>query len=291
LDIGVFCSGDRTTVIVEDLIVREMGGRASDGLAGRGFEVQNGANADVRRLLLFHARDTAAVVDVGAVLTAEDVTIRDTLGVELDGSWGRAVGVQRDSDVDLTRLHVERSAEVAVLVHARSAARLADFIAREIRSCDLTGRGGSGIQVQEGSTTHIVRMTIDDVRSFGVAALGSAVIEVQDVRVDRVRAQACGVDHCMEAPFGVGIASYNDSSVQVTGFVVTEAELCGVHLGGGGALDLLRGEVARSTVGACVGVSGYDVARLNREVRYRENGTNLDATELPVPEPLEASPL
>jgi hypothetical protein len=45
--------------------------------------------------------------------------------------------------------------------------------------------------------------------------------------------------------------------------------------------------VAESAIGACVQVEGYDLSRLMTDVSYRDNGANLQATSLPVPEPLE----
>ena len=50
-------------------------------------------------------------------------------------------------------------------------------------------------------------------------------------------------------------------------------------------VDLSSGEVRENLIGACVQAAGYDVARLTDDVRYIENGTNLDSVELPVPDP------
>ena len=38
-------------------------------------------------------------------------------------------------------------------------------------------------------------------------------------------------------------------------------------------------------LGACVQVEGYEVQRLSDAVIYRDNGVNLEATDLPLPEP------
>jgi hypothetical protein len=57
-----------------------------------------------------------------------------------------------------------------------------------------------------------------------------------------------------------------------------------VQLALDGSIDLSDGEVSGALVGACVQVPGYDIARLQDRVLYRDNGTNLDVTTLPIPE-------
>ena len=61
-----------------------------------------------------------------------------------------------------------------------------------------------------------------------------------------------------------------------------------MQVAGDAALDLAEGEVRGNTIGACVQVDGYDVTRLQDRVLYEENGVNLDATTLPVPDALGA---
>ena len=66
-------------------------------------------------------------------------------------------------------------------------------------------------------------------------------------------------------------------------FVVARAELCGLQLARGGQVDLADGEVREHAIGVCVQVDDYDLDRLG--VRFVDNGVNLQATSLPVPEP------
>ncbi|MCH6550946.1 MAG: hypothetical protein IH804_02900 [Planctomycetes bacterium] len=55
--------------------------------------------------------------------------------------------------------------------------------------------------------------------------------------------------------------------------------------------DLERGVVSDSEVGVCVQSDGYDLSRLQMDVQYRDNTTNLDTTALPVPEvPMSIDP-
>jgi hypothetical protein len=55
----------------------------------------------------------------------------------------------------------------------------------------------------------------------------------------------------------------------------------------GGTMDLEDGIVAGNVVcGANVQTPGFDLRRLERGVRWRDNGLDLDMTHLPVPSPV-----
>jgi hypothetical protein len=71
----------------------------------------------------------------------------------------------------------------------------------------------------------------------------------------------------------------------VDGFVIRDADLCGVQLAGESSLDLRDGLVSEAEIGACIQVDGYDLSRLMEDVVYRDNTVNADTTMLPVPDP------
>lgn len=50
-------------------------------------------------------------------------------------------------------------------------------------------------------------------------------------------------------------------------------------------MDLSEGEIAFNGIGANVQTEGFDARRLSENVRYHDNGANLDASELLVPDP------
>ena len=83
----------------------------------------------------------------------------------------------------------------------------------------------------------------------------------------------------------VGAGSYGYARLSLTRFNIEAAELCGVHVGLDGEVDLVDGEVSACAIGACVNAEGYDLDRISGTVRYRDNAANLDTTALPVPDP------
>ena len=90
------------------------------------------------------------------------------------------------------------------------------------------------------------------------------------------------------------------AAIGLDDFRVRGAETCGVFVSPDPTLaevgpvasappsvDLRNGVVEQSAIGACVQVDGYDLSRLNQGVEYRDNGTNLETTSLPVPGQVE----
>ena len=127
---------------------------------------------------------------------------------------------------------------------------------------------------------------IADSHGFGLSAISSDTdVELSDVRVSRTTPVECGSDTCPELSAGTGLGAYAGAMLSVERFVIEEAALCGVHVALFGDLDLAGGIVSGCLIGACVQVEGYDIARLTGGVRYRDNRTQLDTTELPVPDP------
>jgi hypothetical protein len=88
---------------------------------------------------------------------------------------------------------------------------------------------------------------------------------------------------CPEAGFGLG--AYNGGRIDANRFRIAGSNACGVHLALDGEVDLHQGEVRDNPIGVCLQIDGYDSMRLEDDVAYEGNDTNLTATTLPVPEP------
>jgi hypothetical protein len=115
-------------------------------------------------------------------------------------------------------------------------------------------------------------------------SLADASVELEDLGVVRVDRSECGCD----AIHGHGVAAVS-GAVRLSRFEVLDSATCGLFVApdpdwaGIPALDVDHGVVAHAAIGACVQVDGYDLARLMRDVVYRDNDVNLDSTSLPVP--------
>jgi len=91
-----------------------------------------------------------------------------------------------------------------------------------------------------------------------------------------------------ETHAGVGVSALS-SRLALTDFEVRNAQTCGIFLSlardsrAPPEVDLIRGEVSGSMIGACVQIDGYALERLTEDVDCVDNGVNLDSTGLRCP--------
>jgi hypothetical protein len=162
---------------------------------------------------------------------------------------------------------------------------MADCVVRDTESRVVDGTRGRGINVQDQARATIVRTLVLRAREAGiVAADPGAVIDMSDVRIEDTRRRACAVDTCPDEPLGIGTGAFREARITGTRFQIDASAICGLQVAIDGEIDLSAGEISGAEVGACVQVEGYDLERLTTGVLYRDNGINLDATMLPVPE-------
>ncbi|MCZ7680947.1 MAG: hypothetical protein M5U28_20050 [Sandaracinaceae bacterium] len=108
-EVGIFVEGG--TLTLSDVSVLDTLPRQPDGAFGAGLVVQGVVHLARARI----ARSRVSGITAsgpGTSLQLTDVVIRDTLGQESDGTFGRALSVQDGAQGEATRLLVERSREV-----------------------------------------------------------------------------------------------------------------------------------------------------------------------------------
>ncbi|NIS34455.1 MAG: hypothetical protein GWO04_32905 [Actinobacteria bacterium] len=192
------------------------------------------------------------------------------------------MAVQFGARLSATRLHVEGAPESGLVLHSDAEATLEDVVLSGVRSPATDFTIGHAIHAEAGATVTADRLLIEDVDRLGVSTT-EATAELRDVTIHRVRS-ACTREGC--TPFGYAVATER-GALSLTRFEIHEADTCGAFLfadAGGADVDLRDGVIASSTIGACVQVPSYDFGRLQADVIYRDNGANLEATMLPVPE-------
>jgi hypothetical protein len=220
--------------------------------------------------------------DPGTILELTDVAFRDVYGTaEIDG-FGRAIDVETGAHCNLSRVLVERATETALLfTGAGATGTLADLTVRDT----LPGEGGAegrALQVQLEAIVSVARFRSTRQREVALIAAGAgARMELFDVVIEETLPRAC----CPGFGAGIGAGSYLDAQLRIERFSIRDNALAGVQIARNGGMDLSQGEIRNNPVGANVQVPGYEFTRLSDRVSYRENGINLDAEELPVPDP------
>ena len=281
-DLGIFAAHEGTTLAARDLVVRDTRPRP-DGRVGRGLTSVEGASTTFANALFEGNREISLLfADSGTVAELTDVVVRDTLPDETTGAAGRALSVQDSAALRLARSLVERNPGLNLM-----AALSADLSAEDlvIRGVDgpVAGERGRGLVVQQGATARVLRGLLEGTRDAAVLVVGEGTsAEMEEVRILETCAQDCA--SCVRPAGGTALVSVHSAAVTLRDFEIRGADLCGVLLAQDGEIDLFSGRVAGCAIGGSLQVPGYDLDRLSAGVAYQDNGTNLDATSLPVPE-------
>ncbi|RLB55307.1 MAG: hypothetical protein DRJ42_06580 [Deltaproteobacteria bacterium] len=276
-----------TSATLTDAVISDTLPFESDGTDGRSIGVQEGGSLTATRVVVSRSHDTGIfLAHAGTEVVLTDVVVRDTAEQESDGKYGRGINVQGGSRLNATRVFVTRSHDTGVFVSGGSTATLTDVAVHDTEEQLSDGEGGSGVTAQSGATLEATRLLVRASRENGLMSLRS-VFDGRDVVVEDTRRSACD---CPEQSLGYGAAVIG-GSMTLDGFRISGSAICGLFVtdedGESGGLDVRRGIVDRAEIGACVQVADYRLERLTDEVVYRDNGTNLDSTRLPVPEPGE----
>ena len=274
------------TLTVEDAIVRRQSVSPSSGELGSGLAAGAGGHLTATRVRIEEATQVAIGIDA-ATMTLAEVQVAETRPRPSDGAGGHGVHVQRAGTVGIDRGLVERSGGAGIYVIGEgSQATLRDITVRDTqgaRFMDVDGILGHGLSAMDGARVEVMGGLFERNREVGVVAFLDAQVTLVDVDVLDTLERACIASGCAIGGAGTGIAAFENATVTASRFAVRRSALAGVQLGRGGQIDLHEGEVTDNTVGANVQSDGFDVARLNDRVVYRDNGVNLDSTELPVP--------
>jgi hypothetical protein len=274
-----------SSLVAEDVYIRDTLEDDFDGSFGRGFAVEQGASAELTRFIIERAYDMGIFVNSpSTTLSATDVIVRDVDGQRRDLIGGRGINVQDGPVADLSRVRVERTRELGIAVIGDVEVTMSDILVRDTRSQESDGEWGRGLGVAESARVTVTRAVI--ARSLGMGVvLAEAMLQAEHLRVTGVERQECVDTTCPTRALGFGIGSYfGGEGIDVRSFVVEDAVTCGVQVAADGGIDLETGLIQKSAIGACIQVPGYELSRLQTNVVYADNDTNLDFTELPVPE-------
>ncbi len=165
---------------------------ASDGLYGRGLNVEEGANVELVQAVFERNRDISIYVSgSNTILILSEVVVRDTMSKESDGTDGRGLEVKNGADTDITCAIFERNRRQGILALG-SATRLAlnDVVVRNTQGQESDGLGGYGLHALKGVTVEVTRATFEGNRGVGVLAFDSGTkMTLNDVVVRDTQGQ------------------------------------------------------------------------------------------------------
>jgi hypothetical protein len=277
-----------STLTVEDLLVR--GVRPGASATGIGLVAGSRTTLVARRVALDGCAGAAFAAlgyqpplmpGPGATIDVEDLFIARTGGGSGENS---AMVVHHGTTGPLRRVRLEDNSSASIVVSgAGTDVTFTDLVIAGTAARD-DGTFGRAFEVQNQAHASVVRARIERSHEVSVMAVARARLELEKVAIVESLERPCVATSCPDAPGGTGLGVYGEAVASASGLDVERARLCGVQVATDASLDLRGGSIANATIGACVQVAGYDVARLTDGVAFRENGTNVDTADHALPD-------
>ncbi len=253
--------------------------------------IATGAEGSIERF------DVDGVVGAGVVCLTEgsrcrivDTSVTGTETWERDDLLGQQIGLgfgilHNDAALELERV-VLSSNRAYGAQFIRGTVSIEDLVVSQTREDEVSRYGGVGMTASSGTRVTGGFVDIESNRGMGLGAFGEGTtIDLTDVRIVMTAQNPCADDGCAEDPGGVGAVARGGGAVTLRRFEIAQSALAGVMIAEGGQADLHQGTVRSNPIGANVQDPTFDISRLQDDVTYVDNDSNLDATSLPVPQP------
>lgn len=285
---GLAAQGVKTVIDVEDVTVLGTSGTTAEAFGGLGISVLTGGQVTVRRALLDDNQcEAIGAADDGSVLTLSDVTVRNTRAC-LDGEGGEGLVVSK-AHASVTRGLFENNQSAAILAgNAGTLLTLTDVTARDTASHlslgGTYGEFGESLHAQQGAQVEVSRVVFERSHEVGVFVSYGARISGTDVVIRDTLEVLCPPASCL-AQGGIGAAAVEGGSLVLSVFSIIRSAHLGLELAKAGTADLQSGEISENPIGVNIQSPDFDLARIQRDVVFRDNVQTLNSALLPLPQP------
>ncbi len=277
---GLAATGFSSEISAEDVVVHDMRPSGGEGGGGAGAFYDTGASGVVERILVHRGVGAS----IGFLGTDLDVVIRDAtcLDTQVDAAVGvSGVGfdVRMQAHATIERALVNGAVAAGLVVSSEGALLDAsDLQVQGVRPTPASDTLGRGASIQLGAELDCARCAFHDAVEAGVL-IHSSIARFSDLRVEDIASS-----NTSGAGMGVVVVVGDAGNTTIERFLVRRGAVAGVQIADGGDLTLRDGVIADNPIGVNVQDAPPDQSALSDGVVYRDNGQNLDATSLPVPE-------
>lgn len=197
--IGLYTFAEGARLEATDVVVRDLRGRASDGVLGTGLHANRDATLVARRVVVEGARETAATVrGAGSTLELADTVVRRGLGRERDGSLGAAVVAEDSGIAMLERVRIEDVRFAGLYARTRASIAALDVSLGTVAeaACAATScpeaSGGLGFAAYlDGASISARRFALESCALCGVLVGDGAGVDLAEGEVARAPVGVC----------------------------------------------------------------------------------------------------
>ncbi len=251
-ELGVLASDAGTAVDLVDTAILDTS-PSPDGNGGRGIGVQAGAALTATGCTVQGNTDVGVLAwDAGTVVDLVDTEVLDTFP-RPDGNSGRGVGVQAGAALTATGCTVQGNSEIGVFASgADTVVELADTRILDT-SPGSDGRGGQGVEVEDGAALTATRCTVQGNTELGVLASDPGTV------VELVETEILDTSASPDGAGGRGLGVQDGAALTARGCTVKGNTDIGVFASGAGTVVELVDTGILDTAATPGGTGGHGV--------------------------------
>ena len=194
-------ASEGSEMLLSDIVIRDVLPSDVDGLAGSGIVAQSGATVEVTRAVIERFPELGVMVtDEDTLVRLSSVTVRDALGVEPTGFFGRGVGVQHGARVEGAGLRIQRMLDLGVFAGgtgttvALENVHIEEVLGRRCRDSTCEAEAfGLGVGTYDTASTELLRFSIRSAALCGVQLASGSNL---DLMVGEVT--GCAIGACVQ---------------------------------------------------------------------------------------------
>ena len=287
-DVALFALGAGTTVWAEGLLVEGTLPQASDQSNGGGIAAQQGAALSLQGAALRRNRSVSlAAYGEGTAVWAEGLLFEGTLPRSSDLQFGRGIEVNDGAALTLMGASLRDNHEGGLVALGAGTTVWAEGLLvedpRPQASDQLFGRG---ITAQEGASLTLRGAVVRRNHNAGL------YVSNPDTSVHVEGLTLRGTLQGTSGTFGDGLLLRRGASLSGSDLVIWDNARVGLQLVDVGTLLAVRGSfIGRNLIGTNLQFSSFtrdNLASCLRGETYWDNGLDIGAASLPLPDPLEA---
>ena len=288
-DVGLFATGVGSSVNAAGLLIEETQPQDGDQTHGWGIGLQEGAVLALTGATLRNNHAIGLFADgIGTSVQATGLVVESTRPELSDQSSGRGVSVQRGAALTLTGATLRNNHDAGLFADGiGSIVEASALLIKDTQPQASDQTGGRGISVQDGASLTLTGATLRNNHDAGLFAYGiGSIVNVAGLLVAATQPQAS------DGLFGDGLLLMEGASLTGTDLTLWENARCGLQMAFDGVSVAVQGAlIGRNLIGTNLQSSDFtrdDLAVGLRGETYWENGLDLGAESLPIPDPLEA---
>ena len=278
--VGISAQDDATELLLTDVTVRDTSYSPASLAFGEGLLAQDGVHVTILRAL-FDGNEYMGILayESETYLDMTDITVRNTKPNNVDGTMGVGLMMLLNARGQLSRGLFEENLSAGVMVAGiDTELSFFDVTVRATQARGFDSDLGRGIFVAGKAHVDGLRAVIEMNREIGIIVDGpESFARLEDIVIART------LPRVFDGALGYGVGAYDDGSLELRRFAITDNEVLGVQVASGGQVKLYDGVVAGHIIGANVQDDEFDISNLQNGVLYTDNTIQFRGSSLPLP--------